>query len=317
MSDPVNMKPTIYYNDLSLGHVLYPFFSEKPKRFQRLIAFFKSLDFPIAISRKATQDELLSVHSKEYVDHVRAISQQSLLQAFVTNTLSSKIQWYTRVSKGSYLAAQVSAGAVCQAAEDTMSGKTKRSFCVVRPPGHHAGVENGEGFCLFNNIAIGAMSALNNGAKRVAIIDFDRHHGNGTEAIIKHYKQENILLISSFQAGCKYSHDSEKLPNIVPISIPEHSEFSTVKELYEQQALPALYDFKPDLILISAGFDMHVDDPLTNIKLESKDFLDLTRLLVNAANDLCEGRIVSALEGGYDVEALKECVAYHVEALTE
>lgn len=311
------MKPNIYYNKASLQHKLYPLFSEKPKRLEALINLFNEKDMPLITSRLASNEELSRVHSKSYIEHIEAISKQGLIQAFISNTLSPYVQWYTRVSKGSYSAALYSAGGVCQAVEDVLNDKCKTAFCIARPPGHHAGIEKGEGFCIFNNIAIGALTALKKGAKRVAIIDFDRHHGNGTEEIVRKFGEDNILFISSYQDGCKYYHDTTPHDkNILSIPIPEHSGFKIVKKLYEEKAITALHSFKPDLILLSAGFDMHIDDPLTNIKLEPKDFFTLTQMIMNVANELCGGRVVSSLEGGYDVVALRECVENHIEALT-
>jgi len=305
----------IYYNNASLQHKLYPLFSEKPRRFEALIDFFSKEELPLISSRVATKEEVARAHKQDYIEHVESISKQGFLKALITNTFSNYVQWYTRVSKGSYHAAFYAAGSVCQAVEDVLNNKCGSAFCLVRPPGHHAGVEKGEGFCLFNNVAIGALSAVENNAKKVAIIDFDRHHGNGTEEIIRKYGRDNILFISSYQDGCKYYHDQPQDKNIISIPIPEHSEFSSVRTLYEEKVVTALYLFKPDLIMLSAGFDMHVDDPLTNIKLESKDFFTLTEMIVSAAKELCEGRIVSCLEGGYDVRALKECAENHIDAL--
>jgi len=309
------MKLQIYYHPDSLEHRLYPFFSEKPKRLQTLVKFFGNKDFPIVTPSAATEETLFLAHSETYVQHVKNLSTQGVIQAFINNTMSPYVQWYTRVSKGSYKAALVSVGGVCQAVDDVLQEKCQRAFCLTRPPGHHAGKEKGEGFCLFNNVAIGALHALDNGAKRVAVIDFDRHHGNGTEEIL--HSHENVLFVSSFQEGCKYAHHAKQRENTVAISIPEHSSFDVVKELYIQKAIPAIEAFKPDLILISAGFDMHIDDPLTNIKLHEEDFYTLTQMLVALANKLCDGKIVSSLEGGYDVDALKECTHNHLKALEE
>jgi acetoin utilization deacetylase AcuC-like enzyme len=302
----------IYYNSHSLDHKLYPFFSEKPERLKGLVGDFVQNSTSITTSKIATQEQLLLAHSQRYIKHIEMISKQGLLKAFVTNTKSPHIQWYTRVSKGSYTAALVSAGGVCQAVDDVLEGKSNRAFCLARPPGHHAGRERGEGFCLFNNIAIGALYALEKGIKKVAIIDFDRHHGNGTEEIVRYH--DNVLFISSFQEGCKYATKAKKRANTLPLAIPEHSSFEEVKKIYAK-AIYALDKFKPELIFISAGFDMHTDDPLTNIKLESKDFYTLTQMIVIAAKELCDGRVISSLEGGYDVKALKECVDYHLKAL--
>jgi acetoin utilization deacetylase AcuC-like enzyme len=304
-----------YYHQASLGHQLYPLFSEKKERVEALSQLFMQRDIPLIASREASRDELRLAHDQAYIDEVESIGGQGFLEAFVTNMRSKQIQWYTRISKGTFKAGLVSVGGVCQAVEDVLNQEAKRAFVVARPPGHHAGIGRGEGFCIFNNIAIGALHALKNGANRVAIIDFDRHHGNGTEEIVGAYGEGKILFISSFQDGCKYSKESEKSDVVIPIAIPEHSEFSMVKELYEKRAISALKAFNPDLIMISAGFDMYVDDPLTNIKLEAEDFFTLTKMLVDVADELCDGRVVTALEGGYDVKALSACVGKHIDAL--
>ena len=310
------MKPIkVYYNSKSLEHILYPFFAEKPQRVVELIALFQKLDISIVTSQNATSQQLLMAHKKEYIDFVKKVSQAGKLKAFYLNTFGHYLQWYTRVSPGSYDAAVYSAGGVVQAVDDVLAGETSKAFCLARPPGHHAGVARGEGFCIFNNVAIGALSALEKGASRVAIIDFDRHHGNGTEEIVRQHGDDNILFISSFQEGCKYYDDAlEEDANIIPIAVPEHSTFEKVEALYKEKAIQALYDFNPDLILISAGFDMYINDPLTNIKLEAEDFYTLIKMIVDVADDVCEGKIVSVLEGGYDTSALQLCVKNHIEA---
>ena len=308
------MSLKVYYNEASMKHKLYPLFSEKSTRITGLLELFIKRDLAIIISREATVDEVEEAHSRKYIDHVKDLSKQSLFKAFLNNTLSSYVQWYIRVSKGSYAAALYSAGGVCQAVEEVLSSKATKAFCITRPPGHHAGIEKGEGFCIFNNIAIGALHAIKKGAKKVAIIDFDRHHGNGTAEIVEK-SNKDILFISSFQDGCKYFNNKKSTnDNIVSLSIAEHSPFSVVEEMYKNEVIPKLYEFKPDIILLSSGFDMHLDDPLTNIKLESKDFYTLTKMIITVADEICNGRVVSALEGGYDVQALQECVGYHVDA---
>lgn len=313
-----NKELQIYYHPASLEHKLFPKFSEKPARLKQLTTLFNEMSLPVTTPRIASDKEIERAHKDHYIKHVKSISQQGPIRATLRNVFSRYVQWYTRVSKGSYDAALYSAGGVCQAVEDTLSGKNNRAFCAARPPGHHAGPEKGEGFCLFNNVAIGALHALDTGAKRVVVIDFDRHHGNGTQDIIERENNENILFISSYQQGCKYNHNDKEgrvSDNTLTVPVPENSDFATVKHLYETKVIPALYDFKPDLILISAGFDMHKDDPLTNIRLEESDFFTLTKMITAAANDLCNGRVVSALEGGYDLKALKGCVRNHLKAL--
>lgn len=308
----------VYYNSKSLDHTLYPFFAEKAQRVLELVELFKKLNVPIEESEKATKEMLLTAHSKEYIDFVKKLSESNFIKAFYLNTFKPYVQWYTRVSSGSYDAAAYSAGGVIQAVKDVLDNKASKAFCIARPPGHHASISRGEGFCIFNNVAIGALYAIKNGAKKVAIIDFDRHHGNGTEEIVRKYGDDKILFISSFQEGCKYyNKESQENSNIIPIPIPQYSDYKKVEELYNKKAIETLYSFKPDIILISAGFDMYINDPLTNIKLEAKDFYHLSKMIVDAANDLCEGKIVSVLEGGYDTNALQKCVKNHVEALKE
>jgi len=304
----------VYYNSKSLEHILYPFFAEKPQRVVELTALFQQLNIPMVTSKEASYQQLLMAHKKEYIDFVKEVSQAGLLKAFSLNTFGDYLQWYTRVSRGSYEAATYSVGGVVQAVEDLMAGETSKAFCLARPPGHHAGVAKGEGFCIFNNVAIGALSAIEKGASRVAIIDFDRHHGNGTEEIVRAFGEDKVLFISSFQEGCKYYKPLTEDKNIIPIAIPEHSSFEEVEKLYQEKAIEALYEFKPEMIFISAGFDMYVNDPLTNIKLEAKDFYTLTKMIVDVANRVCEGTIVSVLEGGYDTTALQMCVKNHIEA---
>lgn len=311
-------KLRVYYAPSSLDHKGFPGFAEKPARLKQLTRLFNKLALPVITPEKGKREYVLRAHTPAYVDHVESISKKNLIAATIANFTSDHVQWYTRVSKGSYTAALDAAGSVCQAVEDTLSGKCQRAFCAGRPPGHHAGPEKGEGFCLFNNVAIGALHALHHGAARVAIIDFDRHHGNGTQEIVEHHGKGNILFVSSYQNGCKYNHnntDGRLSPDVLTVPIPEKSDYATVAALYKAQVIPALYDFKPDIILLSAGFDMHVSDPLTNIRLEAADYHDLTALFVKAADDLCQGRIVSALEGGYDVKALEDCVSNHLKAL--
>ena len=311
-------KLNVYYHPSSLAHKGFPGFSERPARLKKLVKLFNEMALPVIRPQAATRAMLEKAHDASYIDHVKEISEKGLIRATIANIRSEQVQWYTRVSHGSYAAAVDAAGAVCQAVEDTLSGKCTRAFCAVRPPGHHAGPARGEGFCLFNNAAIGALHALEAGAQRVAIIDFDRHHGNGTQAIVEKNGAGNVFFVSSYQEGCKYDHNAAEgpiSPNVLTVPIPQHSGYQAVEDLYSQQVIPALRDFKPDLIIISAGFDMHKSDPLTNLKLESKDYGTLTRMIVDAADELCSGRVVSALEGGYELKALESCVRHHLTAL--
>jgi acetoin utilization deacetylase AcuC-like enzyme len=308
----------VYYHPASLEHKLYPFFSEKPRRLKKLTQIFNELSLPVQAAPAAAMADVTRAHAADYIAHVKSLSEKGFVSGVAAQLNSPMVQWYTRVSPGSYEAALHAAGGVVQAVDDTLSGKCVRAFCAARPPGHHAGVSRGEGFCLFNNVAIGALHALDSGAKKVAIIDFDRHHGNGTQEIVEKFGQGRVMLVSSYQEGCKYGPEQgegQLVNGVLPLPIPQHSDFSTVEALYRDKVIPTLKEFKPDLILISAGFDMHKADPLTNLKLTEQDYGKLTRMLVSAADELCGGRVVSSLEGGYEVKALRNCVKEHLKAL--
>lgn len=318
------MSLSVYTHTDCLNHILYPFFAERPERLQSLQALFNELSLKPLNAQPVNMDILREVHTDRYIQTIEALGNKRGLASLLAGITNPYVQWYTHVSSGSYRAALQAAGTATQAVSDTLSGKCLRAFCAVRPPGHHAGPERGEGFCLFNNIAIGAVQALRSGASRVALIDFDRHHGNGTQAIIEQRLNcpEQILFISSYQQGCKYDHNQGRdiasgwvNNHVLTLPIPENSTYPLVHNQYEKFVIPALHAFKPDLILVSAGFDMHKSDPLSSIRLESVDYYRLTKLITEAADTLCNGRMVSVLEGGYDLKALKECVKYHLQAL--
>jgi len=319
----------IYTHPACLGHELWSLklgrspvwapFEERAGRLNALHAVFNRMALAPVIPAPATRAQVERVHRPDYVDHIERRSQQGLV-ASILSTIRNRgmVQWYTRVSPGSYDAAMHAAGTVVAAVEDTLSGKCRRAFCAVRPPGHHAGPERGEGFCLFNNIAIGAYHALAQGAGRVAIIDFDRHHGNGTQEIIRTHPTPQVFFASSYQEGCKYakeagSSSANHLMKTFPIG--GGSLYAEVEREYRTRVIPALQDFGPDLVMISAGFDMHKSDPLTSIRMESEDYFDLTRMLVDVADKTAHGRVVSVLEGGYNEAALSACVGHHLRAL--
>jgi acetoin utilization deacetylase AcuC-like enzyme len=304
------MSMRVYTHENCLEHRLYPFFAEKPERLYAVVDELTALGLNPQSARKAGVDELALAHSLDYITHIEQVSESGPALAFARQMLAGRVQWYTRISKGSYKAARHAAGAVIRGVEDIANGQAERVFCAVRPPGHHAGPTGGEGFCLFNNVAIGALKAQQLGFSRVAVVDFDRHHGNGTQDILN--GREGVLFVSSYQAGCKYSGNVAKAAdNVVAVPIPIGSRFNEVAALYERQVLPQLSTFKPDLLLISAGFDLHESDPLSSVKLTAPDYAPLTRALAQTAG--CP--VVSVLEGGYDLQALRACVRHHVAAL--
>lgn len=223
------------------------------------------------------------------------------------------------LSPGSKQAAFRAVGAVCDAVDRVLTGTADNAFCALRPPGHHAEPQLAMGFCLFNNIAIAAEYARRqHQLERIAIVDFDVHHGNGTQAAF--YRQPNVLYASSHEMP-HYpgtGHPSETgVGNIINVPLAAGDSGIEFRQKYSNIILPALKKFRPELVLISAGFDAHKDDPLASIGLVEDDFKWLTEQLMAIADSCCNGRIVSALEGGYNLKALAASVAVHVKSLSD
>ncbi|HUZ12403.1 MAG TPA: histone deacetylase family protein [Caulobacteraceae bacterium] len=221
----------------------------------------------------------------------------------------------TWLSPGSIRAARRAAGAVAEAVRMVCAGEAQRAFCAVRPPGHHAGAQAAMGFCLYSNVAIGARVARAAGLGRVAVVDFDVHHGNGTQGIFE--RDPTLFLASIHQApGWPGTGDpSERgVGNIANATVPPHAPRELWRRLFEG-LIERVEAFAPDLVLISAGFDAHARDPLAEQQLEAEDYAWATRAIVAAANSRSRGRVVSSLEGGYDLAALGQSALAHVRAL--
>ncbi len=225
----------------------------------------------------------------------------------------------TVASPGSKQAALRAVGAVCDAVDRICTDQANNAFCAVRPPGHHAMPGYPMGFCLFNNIAIGAEYARRQyGLERIAIVDFDVHHGNGTQAAF--YAQPQVLYASSHQwPHYPGSGDASEtgVGNMINVPLAAGTNGKVFRNKYRQIILPAVKEFKPQLIFLSAGFDAHKDDPLASLQLIEDDFRWLTDELMQIADACCNGRIISSLEGGYNLKALATCVAEHVLALSD
>lgn len=196
-----------------------------------------------------------------------------------------------------------------------LAGEVQNAFAAIRPPGHHAETDTSMGFCLFGNAALAAKHALDHhGLKRVAVVDFDVHHGNGTQDLL--WDERRALVITSQQMplwpGSGRADEDGAYGNVLNIPLPPDSDGSEMRALYQAQVFPCLRDFRPELLVISAGFDAHRDDPLANLNWSTQDFAWLTAELCEIAQDLCDGRIVSTLEGGYDLNALSTACAAHV-----
>ena len=285
-----------------------------PERPERLSAVLDALTAPIFSTLDlreaplATSDQLNLVHNRAYVEQILlGIPSLGRLQ----------LDHDTVVSSGSGEAALRAAGAVCAAVDAVMEGTAKRVFCAVRPPGHHAEPNRAMGFCLFNNIAIGAAHALDMyGIERLAIIDFDVHHGNGTQTIFA--RETKVLLVGSQQMPLYPGTGTRSevgVGNIVNMPLAPGSGGKEFEVQWRTHGLPRLVSFEPDLILLSAGFDGHRDDPLSQLNLVGADYAWLTNEIVEISERSAGGRIISSLEGGYNLAALSDACAAHVAAL--
>jgi acetoin utilization deacetylase AcuC-like enzyme len=223
----------------------------------------------------------------------------------------------TLLCRHSYQAALRAAGLALAATDDVIAGKVDNAFCAIRPPGHHARPDEPMGFCLFNNVAIAARHALDvHGLERVAIVDFDVHHGNGTDESFR--DDPRVLMASFFQHPFyPYTEPSPVTATSVNIPVPAYSGGDVVRKLVQEQWLPALHAHRPQMIFISAGFDAHKEDDLGGMALVEADYAWITHQLVDVARQYASGRIVSCLEGGYNLSALGRSVATHVKALAE
>jgi acetoin utilization deacetylase AcuC-like enzyme len=256
----------------------------------------------------ASEDDLRLVHGARLIDRVRALAPAHGFSSLDPDTV---------MSPGSWQAALHAAGAVMAAVDAVMAGRATNAFCAVRPPGHHAEPDRAMGFCFFNNIAIGALHAKRrHGLKRIAVVDFDVHHGNGTQAAFA--EDADLFFASTHQwgayPGTGASHETGR-GNILNIPLPPMSGSQPWRQAMARQLLPRLEAFAPEMILISAGFDAHKADPLAQMRLETDDFGWGTRAICEVARKTCSGRVVSSLEGGYDLDALAESSAAHVRAL--
>ncbi len=256
----------------------------------------------------ATREQLLRVHDPEFVDHILS---QRVESGYV------HLDGDTNMSPGTLKAALRAAGAGVMGVDLAMKGEANPVFCAVRPPGHHATRNKAMGFCLFDNIAVAAAHALEEyGLDRVAIVDFDVHHGNGTEDIFK--DDERVLLCSSFQHPFyPFTGHEETTRNLVATPLTAGATGETFRKEVSEKWLPALDAFKPQFIFISAGFDAHVFDDMSDVQLTDDDYSWVTSQIVTVAKKHAEGRIVSSLEGGYEPEVLARATSAHLKALLD
>jgi len=286
-----------------------------PESPARLRAVLQALDAPAFANLdrreapRATIDQIARVHPRDYVTQLLSDIPESGLVQLDADTIASP---------GSGEAALRAAGAVCAAIDAVISGEVRNAFCAVRPPGHHAEPTIPMGFCIFNSIAVGAAHAREaHGLNRVAVVDFDVHHGNGTQAMF----QDNpySFFASTHQSplypGTGAATDRGCADNIVNAPLPPNAGSDAFQHAMTETVLPALSAFAPDMIFISAGFDAHADDPLASLNFLDGDYAWATQQIMNVAGNCCDGRLVSTLEGGYDLAALARSAACHVSTL--
>jgi acetoin utilization deacetylase AcuC-like enzyme len=297
-----------------LAHVNPPGHPEQVDRLRVITAALEAEEFAYLVREEAPQAEDAHILRAHPPDHLAAIV------ARVPKASFAAIDGDTFMCPGSLTAARRSAGAVVRAVDMVMAGEVRNAFCAVRPPGHHAETRTAMGFCYFGNIVIGARHALEaHGLERVAIVDFDVHHGNGTQDLV--WDDARILFASTQQIplypGTGNANETGAHGQIVNVPLPPGAGGPAFRAGFLGRVLPAIEAHDPQFILISAGFDAHARDPLANLNLSEDDFAWATARLCDAADRHCGGRVVSTLEGGYDLQALAASVAAHVRVLME
>jgi acetoin utilization deacetylase AcuC-like enzyme len=305
------MTTLLYTHEACLEHDPGSYHPESPDRLRAVLAALGREEFAGLERREAPRaelDEVARVHPRAFIEEVLAAVPQRGHAALDADTV---------LSPRSGEAALRAVGAVCAAVDAVVDGEGDNAFCAVRPPGHHAEADRAMGFCLFNSVAIGAQRARQkHGLERAAVIDFDVHHGNGTQAIFEN--NPHVFYASTHQSplypGTGARSDTG-VGNIVNVPLRPMSGSAEFRRAFNELILPALEDFRPDFILISAGFDAHRADPLAQLMLVEADYAWVTERLMACAARHCQGRIVSSLEGGYDLDALAASAAAHVRAL--
>ena len=307
------MKTGLITSDTYQNHNTGDGHPEKVDRVTAVIDNFKKLDNKNLIWKKPSKFEnsiLIKTHTSNYIDQVN--------DSFPKNGYNF-LDGDTIVSPGSKDASRDAVGSIIAAIDGVHNKEFKNAFCAVRPPGHHAEKEKAMGFCIYNNVAVGANYLLEKYKyNKIAIIDFDVHHGNGTQDIF--YNNEKVLFISTHQYPYYPGSGSEKeqgnFNNILNIPLEAGTSPERYLNAYEN-VLNKIKEFKPEFLLFSAGFDAHIDDPLAQLQLRSEDFYTITKRTLQISKSFCNGNAVSILEGGYDLKALQDSTKKHVDALIE
>ncbi|MGB3409298.1 MAG: histone deacetylase family protein [Jannaschia sp.] len=286
-----------------------PGHAEQVARLRYILNALEDMPLDREEAQEASDEQLLRCHPQDYLDRLAAAS---------PTTGWVQLDPDTYLSPGTWRAARLAAGAAVQAVDAVLSGRASNAFVAMRPPGHHAETATPMGFCTLGNVAIAAKHALaHHHLNRVAVVDFDVHHGNGTQDLL--WDEARALFFSTHQMplwpGTGEPHETGAHGNIVNIPLAPDSDGNAFRRAMEQTILPGLDAFAPDLLLISAGFDAHRADPLAQLNWSTQDFAWATERLCEIAEKHCAGRVVSCLEGGYDLDALAQAVAAHVDVL--
>ncbi|MCK0753450.1 histone deacetylase family protein [Chromohalobacter japonicus] len=293
-----------------MRHFMGPNHPESPKRLEAIrarLALSGVLTHTMQSEAQPVKAQTLALaHCPQYLEMLEAHSPQEGL---------SELDGETHMNQDTLAAARVAAGAVVRGVDQVFRHQADNVFCAVRPPGHHAERSSAMGFCFYNNVAIGVAHARQRyGVERVAVLDFDVHQGNGTVDIFK--DDPSVLICSSFQSHFyPWRYQDDTWSNIVNTPLTAGSDGTVFRRDVETQWLPALQAFKPQLIMLSAGFDAHRDDPMADLKLVESDYFWVTQLALDIARVYAEGRLVSVLEGGYHLDALGTSVEAHLKAL--
>ena len=291
------------------AHVTPPGHPEQVARMRAVHDALDDLPLDRHLAKEAADDALLRCHPRRYLDR---------LAAAVPDRGFAQLDADTHMAPGSLRAARLAAGAAVQAVDAVMGGAAVNAFVAMRPPGHHAEAETPMGFCLLGTVAVAARHAMAaHGLTRVAVVDFDVHHGNGTQDLL--WEEARALFVSSHQSplwpGTGSADEAGAHGQVMNRPLPPYSDGRAMRRLYEREILPALDAFRPELVLVSAGFDAHADDPLAQLAWDEADFAWLTDRLTDLAATHAGGRLVSCLEGGYDLAALGRSVRVHVGRL--
>ncbi len=306
------MTTLLYTHEDCFHHDTGQMHPECPERLKAVLAALDAEEFSALQRReapKASREQLARVHPEAYIARVLAA---------IPASGHANLDGDTTLSPGSGDAALRAAGALCAAVDAVMAEEARNAFCAVRPPGHHAEPETAMGFCLFNNIAVGALHARHaHRLSRIAVVDFDVHHGNGTQAAF--WNDPDLLFASTHQSplypGTGRPEERGVAGNIINLPLPPMAGSDEFRRAMRDGVFPKLAHFQPELILISAGFDAHEEDPLASLRFHEDDYAWATGELLHIAESACGGRLISTLEGGYDIHALGRCAAAHVRAL--